>query len=150
MLNEMDNMHRMYCTIGCNRTITNDYIGLTLLPNSLLLAGWNDASKQKDNAQRHCQSMHTIQVTQITALLRCGITTQKKKTFSYKKKLAGHLQFYKSCNTIMISGEDCCSKGESYLLFCFGKRKQRYSMLYVFTGVALHNSWRFSYFFIKC
>ena len=79
MLNEMDNMHRMYCTIGCNRTITNDYIGLTLLPNSLLLAGWNDASKQKENAQRHCQSMHTIQVTQITALLRCGITTQKNK-----------------------------------------------------------------------
>ena len=75
----MDNMHRMYCTIGCNRTITNDYIGLTLLPNSLHLAGWNDASKQKENAQRHCQSMHTIQVTQITALLRCGITTQKKK-----------------------------------------------------------------------
>ena len=83
MLNETDNTHRMYCSIGCNRTITNDYIGLTLLPNSLLLEGWNDrydASKQKENAQRHYQSMHTIQVTQITVLLRCGITkTQKYK-----------------------------------------------------------------------
>ena len=57
------------------------------------------------------------------------------------------MQFYKSCNTIMISGEDCCSKGESYLLFCFGKRKQRYSMLDVFAGVRVHNLWLL-YFFI--
>ena len=49
-----------------------------------------------------------------------------------------------------IFGENCCSKRKVSFLFCFGKRKQRYSMLYVFTGVALHNSWRFSYFFTKC
>ena len=54
----MDNMHRMHCTIGCNRTITNEYMDLNLLPNSLFVAGWNDASKQKENAQSHCQSMH--------------------------------------------------------------------------------------------
>ena len=41
---------------------------------------------------------------------------------------------------------------QSMFFFFFGKRKQRHSMcmLYVFTGVALHNSWRFSYFFTKC
>ena len=27
MLNEMDNMHRVYCTIGCIRKVTNEYIG---------------------------------------------------------------------------------------------------------------------------
>ena len=72
----MDNMHRMHCTIGCNRTITNEYIDLKLLPNSLFVAGWNGASKQKKMRNVIAKSC-TIQVTQITALLRCGITAQK-------------------------------------------------------------------------
>ena len=90
MLNEMDNMHRMYCTIGCNRTITNDYIGLTLLPNSLLLAGWNDASKQKENAQRHCQIMYdTGHTNHGLAALRHHNAKKKIKDVFVQKEARG-------------------------------------------------------------
>ena len=42
-----------------------------------------------------------------------------------------------------ILHEDCCSKSEAYFIFCFGKRNNRYCMLYVLACVTLHNFWRF-------
>jgi len=86
--------------------------------------------------------------------LRCGIAVQNKINIFVVKKEEARKTFAVLIVSIVqnnnIFGENCCSKSKACFLFCFGKRKQRYSMLYVFTGVALHNSWRFSYFFTKC
>ena len=47
----------------------------------------------------------TMQVTQITVSLRCGITAQKERiqdVVAHKKELARHLQLYNRANIILI------------------------------------------------
>ena len=129
-------MHRE--TVYYNREVRNKSIGLIFLPQlffTFYFTGLERVSKQKENAQRHWQSIHDAgHIKQGLAALRHHNAKRKKnesQNCRKKKKCARHLQ---SCiivqhkNHIILLDKDCFSKGEAYFLFCFGKRKQQHAV----------------------
>ena len=139
-------MHRE--TVYYNREVRNKSIGLIFLPQlffTFYFTGLERVSKQKENAQRHWQSIHDAgHIKQGLAALRHHNAKRKKnesQNCRKKKKCARHLQ---SCIIVqhknhIILWIRTASRRARHIFFSVLANVSS-SMLYLFTGVALHNS----------
>ena len=147
-------MHCGHYTVAAGKLLMHTQVWFCCPTVLYFLRAWTINKTKWECAKCNCKSMHdTIRKWR----RRCVAASQRKsknKRRCGKKKKEARKTFAVwiviiviMCNIILFWSGLLIEERCIFSLFVFGKRKQRYSMLYVFTGVTVHNSWRFSYFF---